>query len=509
MSQREILIVNMAATGLRLVGNVSIGIIVTPLLVRGLGIELFGLLETVGASGLLLSLTTQGLSTSISRELSFWVGADDAGELARAFSTSLAIQVLAGLLVFTIGFALSPWVAARLTVPTGYEMATVIALRLTALSFGLSFALSPFASMLLAHQDLRTFSLQTFLRKLATLLAALALPFGNNKLVTYVTVLLGLTTIANLLPVVISLRRHREAWPRPGLVSLSSAKSIGAYASLALVGSLGEQSRRTGVAIFLNIFFGNVVAGANGVAIRLARLVRQFVDIFVPVLQPAMTVNTGAGKQHVTVRLVTFTSAVSLAIAMPIVVSTVFNTDAILEFWLRSPPPPNAAIFGRTIIVALTIGLVSKGHELAMHATSRVGMLISVFHALIITALSASMILAVEFKEPIWVLYGELIGVAIAAMLWQPFWVAKKLDLAISDWIRMTLYPSVVSLVTCLVVAGAVSAAMPAGLTRAIAMGMGTLCCTTVTMWFLALEKAERGAIANSIYNVATRQSVK
>ena len=227
MGQRELLIINFAASAIRLVGTLAIAFFLTPILMRNLGIEVFGLLETIGASGLLLSMTTETLNVSISRELTYWMGAEEPAELRKTFSSAFFMQLIAGLLVCATGVFGAEWAISKLTVPPGFEQAAVIALRFTALDFGIGFITSPFWGLIVATQDIRTYSFLLFLKKLATLIAAFMIPVATNRAIPFVGAdnhlsngllafpicVFTLNLAINSVPIILGLRRHSEARP--------------------------------------------------------------------------------------------------------------------------------------------------------------------------------------------------------------------------------------------------------------------------------------------------------
>ena len=354
MKQSELLIVNFVATGARILVIIAVGFFLTRILVKELGLEVFGLFTTIGASGMLLTMVTNTLQLSIARELGVCVGEDDSQKLAQAFSSSFFIQLVAGLGFLLLGILLTGPITAGLTIPAGYENATWICLILTFVQFAVGIIASPFGAMIRAHQHIRTISVLQSAFKIAIFMCALwMIVWPGNKLIFFVVASLICHIILQILHVWISLRRYPASFPRRSAYSTKIARSIFRYASLALMGGIGGQVRRNGIAIILNVFFGNIVTAANGIAIRLSGLIAQFVGIILPVIQPAINSNQGAGNKDFVARMIPLSSTLGLAITIPIAIPLVFDTETLLMFWLDTPLPKYAVLFAQLITLSL------------------------------------------------------------------------------------------------------------------------------------------------------------
>ena len=257
--------------------------------------------------------------------------------------------------------------------------------------------------------------------------------------------------------------------------------------------------------------FGNAVTAANAVGKRLSGIIHQFVGVIIPVIQPAMTANTGANKTHVTHRLITATSALATAIAIPIITTIFFDAHSLLNLWLSGNVPPMAETFAQLAAILGSWLLFSKGHELALHATGEVGILVGIYH-LIGTSVFAVGAFATYFffQGYPWMLkVFELVGVGIAALVWQPYWVSKKLGAPLKNWFRNTLLPSAIIIVASLIVGLATSMFMEPSFQRAIVIGSISSMVSIITTWWVAFSETERDGCLTAIKNIATSRNSK
>ena len=154
--QSNLLIVNFLATFARIAGVVIIGFFLTPILIGQLGVEVFGLLTTLGAAGGMLVIVTNTLQISIARELGVSVGKDDKELLQKTFSTAFVIQLVAGLTFLGIATMFAQQIANGLTIPDGFKQTTFYCLILVFIQFTGGIITSPFGGMIRAYQHLRT-----------------------------------------------------------------------------------------------------------------------------------------------------------------------------------------------------------------------------------------------------------------------------------------------------------------------------------------------------------------
>ena len=507
MKQSDLLIVNFVSTAIRVVAMIVIGFFLTRILVKQLGLELFGLFTTIGASGMMLMMFTNTLQLSIAREMGVSVGKGDPEKISEAFSSSFFIQLVAGTAFGLVGIVSAGWITSGLTVPEGYEYATWICLVMTFLQFAAGIFASPYGAMIRAHQHLSTIAaLQLFSRIAIFAAALLMIVWPYDKLIFFVAANLVCNVVAQLIHVWIAWRRYPESVPRVSRFSRTSAKSIFRYGSLALMGGIGGQIRRNGIAIILNIFFGNLVTAANGIALRLSNLVAQFVEIITPVVQPAMNSNVGSGNQNVIFRLVTLSSTLGLAIVIPVAIPLLFDTESILKFWLGVELPQYAALFSQLIVLTFVVTMISKGHAMALHARGNIGRLTLINQGLVILGILIAALIACPLQKYPWLLpAGELVGLILATAIWQPWWVAKTLNISNRSWYRYTVWPAFLFVVSNLILVLLITYWLPTSMVRALLLGAGSGCLCFAILWIAGLFDSERTQLLRFLRNAVRK----
>ena len=504
MKQTDLLVVNFIFTVVRILVIIVISFYMTRILVNQLGLELFGLFTTIGASGMLLGMFTNILQISIAREMGLRVGEKKSKNLRIAFSSSFFIQLFSGLLVAFLGITFSGYITKGLTIPEGYENVTWICLILTFIQFSFGIIVSPFAAIIRAHQHLRTITILEMLSKISIFCCVLfMITYNGDKLLFFVVANLVVFFFFQVIHVIISLRRFPEAHPDSAYISKDTTISIFRYASLALLGGIGGQIRKNGIAIMLNILFGNFVTAANGIAIRLSNLIGQFVGTISPVIQPAMNANQGAGNNKYINRLIPLSSTIGLSIIIPVAMPLFFDTESILLFWLQTDLPEYTILFSQITTATFLVSMVSKGHGMALHAHGNIGWLTFVNQILVIVFIFCGAYVCYNTNSKPWMLpVGELVGLVLATSFWQPFWVSKKLGFPNHLWFKYTIVPAVLFLISNILLIFVLSQFMQSSPIRAVTLGLCSCMLCFSILWIFGFQKTDRSRIINMIQSL-------
>ena len=167
MRQSTRLIVNTAATYLRMLLTVGMGLLIVRILVNRLGEVGYGLLVTLGAAGGLLGVLQAAMSTSVMRHMAAAVGRKDEPGAQKVYTNGTLLFGLIGAVIVGIGLALTPAVLAAVTVPEGREDAARWVWWLNLATIGLTIMTTPALNLLTAKQMLvRTAVLDTIGRAL-------------------------------------------------------------------------------------------------------------------------------------------------------------------------------------------------------------------------------------------------------------------------------------------------------------------------------------------------------
>ena len=510
MKQSKLFVINAMANAFRVVANLLIALAVTPLVLGQLGDEVFGLLTTIGGAGFLFYGFRSAVQKSIQREIAFSIGSKDDTRMRIAFGSVFAIQAVMAVVFGGTFLALVPWLTSKLTIPEGYEYATQFCMYVTVTRFIVIILTSPFSGSFPAHQQFRTSTMLNFFRDLTRLISVITLYVftGPAALMAFVTAQFLLTLPVIGAAVYIATKRFPYARPSLTHVRKETVMSILKYGGFAFFGKMTFQLRQNGANLFYNIVFGNLVAAANGIALRLSSTLTRVLGILTGTVQPAVTTRAGSGKgvQH---RVLVVTCCLAFSIALVIVMPILIDAEAIIQTWLRKLPE-GSALFTRLICLSILITQISIGLNQAMHGDGRIGTMVTINQSLIIGCVVIGGITCWKMGMNPWLVpLGELVGRTLAFAIFQPIWISRMLKLNYWSWINSVVTPLLWMTVAATAACFMLVMYFPPSFLRATLIG-GT--CAAIVIVFngcFILTKDETARLRNMFTSVFDKKILK
>lgn len=152
-----------------LYGRMLIGMLVSlytsRAILNALGVEDFGIQNVVGGFVAMFSLISSALSSSISRFMTFELGAGDMARLRKVFSTSLLIQLALISIVLVVAETAGVWfVNNKMVIPSGRLFAANCVFQASVVSFVLGLFSTPYNACIIAHERMNVFALLAYCR---------------------------------------------------------------------------------------------------------------------------------------------------------------------------------------------------------------------------------------------------------------------------------------------------------------------------------------------------------
>ena len=136
-------------------------------------------------------------------------------------------------------------------------------------------------------------------------------------------------------------------------------KEMFSFAGWNFIGVTSGVLREQGGNILVNLFFGTAMNAARGVAVQLNGAVQGFVTNFMTAVNPQITKSYASGERDYMLALVRKSSAMSYFLLFVIALPMLFNTEYLLEIWLKDVPAHSASFVRLFLIFALSESLSS------------------------------------------------------------------------------------------------------------------------------------------------------
>lgn len=356
----------------RLFLTMGVSLFTSRVVLNVLGVEDYGTYNVVGGVIAMFSLFTGSLSAAISRFLTYELGRGDKQKLSLVFSTSVNIQVFMAIVVTILAEIGGVWfLNTHMNIPEGRMEAANWVLQFSILAFAINLISIPYNAAIIAHEKMTAFAYIGILEVVLKLVVVYMLYISPiDKLITY-ALLLAVVSIVIRLVYSIYCNRHFEECHYRMVYDKSMLKQMTGFAGWNLLGTGAYLFNTQGVNIATNIFFGVTANAARGVASQVEGVIRQFVNNFTTALNPQITKSYAAGDMQYMFSLVCRGSKFSYFLMFIFAVPFMFETETIMQLWLKNYPP-EAPLFLRLSMIGTLFDILGNSTANATWATGNV-----------------------------------------------------------------------------------------------------------------------------------------
>lgn len=307
---------------------------------NALGVEDFGIYQTVGGIVVMLSFLNSALSTGSSRFLTFELGKGMTEKLKQTFSTLLLAHVIIGLLMLVVGEPFGIWfLKNHVIIPDDKISASYVVFHLSIITSLLNITQVPYTSVIIAHEKLSVYAYVSIVEVLLKLGIAFAVQFAHAYKLEIYALLLAIVQAMNVIFYrIFCIRNYDESRFRRTLVKFSILKDVGGFAGWSLFASISIPLTNQGTLILLNNFFSPAVVSARSVALQVNNAANQFISNFRTASNPQIVKRYSAGDFEGSKKLLLnstlFSYYLMLFLALPIYILA----EPLLKVWLVEVP---------------------------------------------------------------------------------------------------------------------------------------------------------------------------
>lgn len=371
---------------LRMIIYIIINLYTSRLVLEALGIIDYGIYNVVAGIVLSFNLLNFSMTQSTLRFLSFELGKNNINRLREVFSTSINIQVFLLVLIAIILEIMGYWfLNNELNIPDDRLLAAKFVFQMSILSFVITALSTPFKSLILSNERMKSFAyisvLETIIKLSFVLFLITLKDYDILKLFSLVTVLSSTIILVvyskycfsnfkeTRYVLIFNKELNTEMFSFFGWNSLSNS---------------GNMMKSQGANILINIFFGPAINAARGVAYQVEGVIIGFVLNFQQAINPQITKLFASGKKEEMINLIFKGSRYSFCLISVIFVPLLVHTNFILELWLKEVPEFTVIFLQLVLLISLQKGMVGL-FDTGIQATGKIKFIqIIVFSTVII-----------------------------------------------------------------------------------------------------------------------------
>ena len=355
----------------RMMFTMLVSLYTSRVILQVLGVDDYGIYQTVGGIVGFLSFINGALSTGTSRFLTFELGAGDFERLKRTFSTTLTIHIGLALLVVLLAETVGLWfLYNKMVIPADKLEAAVYVYHISILTAVFTLTQVPYNASIIAHERMSVFAYVSIVEVTAKLLVVYLLGIGEfDKLKLYAT-LLFVVQIGLIIFYRIYCTHQFKETKFSFVYDKSILKSIAGFSGWSLFANASSALNSQGVLLLLNMFFAPAVVTARAISIQVNMAASQFVNNFRTAVNPQIVKRYAAGDIDGSRQLLLSSTKYSYYLMFMLCLPICLLARPILELWL-GVVPEYTVVFLQLILTQSLFQVFDTSFYTALYAKGR------------------------------------------------------------------------------------------------------------------------------------------
>ena len=328
-------------------------------IIKGLGVEDYGIFNTIAGVVTVASFLTGVLSLSVQRFFSFYIGKNDIQKQTEIYSSCINIIAILSILIILLFETIGLW------------FVNMWLYQFTIFTFIFSLFQIPYTAAIFAHEDIGAYAIVSTIECLLRLGAAILIGmFMIDNLSFYGMCLLISSFIIFIIYILYGKARYKECHYRK-TTDRKLYKELLSFSGWTLFGNVANIGMQQGNIILLNIFFGATINAAFGVALQINNAFGALCNSIIIPLRPAMIKAYAEDNFIYLNKLFSVGNKLILYALFAIGIPIIIEMPNILNWWLGITNE-NFIIFSRLIIIYIVCLSMNNPITAIIQATGKV-----------------------------------------------------------------------------------------------------------------------------------------
>ncbi len=473
--------------------SLFISLFTTRFVLKGLGVDDYGVYGVVGSFVSMFSIVSGSLSSAISRFINYSMGKGDREDMSNTFAMSLTIMLILSGIVVLLTESFGLWfLHHRMNLPPGRDTAALWCFEFSVIGSVSNFLVVPFTASIIAHEKMGVFAYIDVAEVLWKFIIAVLLVFSLgsiDKLVLYSALILLGTLTKQMVSRIYALKHFDECrirwfWNKKKFTEMFS------YAGWSFLGKTSGTFAGQGVNMIVNVVFGTAVNAARSLSWTVNHAVQIFVNNFTVAINPQVTQSYAAGEmdymKSLLIRGTKFTFFIMWLIALPLLLETEF----ILKLWLGDFPD-HTMNFIRISLIVNTLNILHVIFAMGIQATGKIMWYQISFGCLEFLMFGLAFVLLHNGFSPEWSYYCGLI-ISVLKAITMFVLCKQQLHISIKELIALVVVPLFIVFLSSSLIPTMIHAMMSPGWLRFIVVGFCCVLFTSLSCFFLGCTQSER-----------------
>lgn len=338
---------------------------------RILGVDDFGIYQSVCGVVTFLAFLNNALSSGTSRFITFEMGKEDP-QLNILFSTVRIAHVVLGVAVLLVGEIVGLWfINNKLIIPPERLNAAIFAFHFSMITSFFQITQVPYNAIIIAYEKMNAYAYISIIEAIFKLVTVFLLNvFIFDKLEVYAT-LLCIVQVTIIILYRFYCRIKFKEIKSKFIFDKKIFLSILSFSGWSLIGSSAASFANQGVTIVTNMFFAPAVITVRSIALRIMGIVNQFTGNFRMAINPQIIKKYAAqdyeGSKHLLLDSTKFTYYLAILVVIPLF----FLAEPLLKLWLVDVPD-GTILFMKISLLQVPFQVLDGCLYIAFYAKGRI-----------------------------------------------------------------------------------------------------------------------------------------
>lgn len=453
-----------------------------------LGVDDFGIYQTVGGVVTFLAFLSNALGSGTSRFITFEMGKENP-RLKELFSTVRIAHIILGIFIAIAGEAIGLWVIYnKLVIPVDRLDAAIFAFHFSMIATFFQITQVPYNAIIIAYERMNVYAYVSIFEafgKLGIVYLLNILLF--DKLEVY-SVLMCVVTVAVMMIYRVYCRKNFVEVKDRAAFDKTLFKGVASFSGWNLLTSSAASLANQGVTIVTNMFFSPAVVTVRTLALKINSTVNQFVGSFRTAVNPQIVKRYAAGDFEGSKKLALESTKYTYYLMLIIVLPLFLLTEFALKIWLGEVPD-SLVPFVRIALVQGIFQAFDTSLYVPIYAKGRIkenAIICPLFDSLQLPVVYILFKLGAPAIALAWV---ELFACVVLGIVIKPILVHLIARYNYWEIVKMLAQCLLVTILSCVVPVGVWLVLNPNSIIGFVLIGLSCMVSLGTVIWFVGLDR--------------------
>lgn len=461
-----------------------------------LGVDDFGIYQTVGGVVTFLAFLSNALGSGTSRFITFEMGKENP-KLKELFSTVRIAHIVLAIFIVIVGEIIGLWaIYNKLVIPLDRMEAAVFAFHLSMIATFFQITQVPYNATIIAYEKMNVYAYASVFEAVGKLVIVYLLNLlVFDKLEVY-SVLMCIVTVSVMMIYRVYCRKNFDEARSKLIFNKEMFKGVASFSGWNLLTSSAASLANQGVTIVTNMFFSPAVVTVRSLALKINSILNQFVGSFRTAVNPQIVKKYAANDYEGSKKLALLSAEYTYYLMLIIVLPLFLLCEPALKIWLDDVPD-GLIIFVRITLIQGLFQALDTSLYTPIYAKGRIkenAIICPIFDALQLPVVYMLFKMGAPAIALAWV---ELTACIMLGVVIKPILVHLIVKYEYKEIMLMIGHCFVITIMACFVPSVVSKVLNPNTIIGFLGIGFISMISLGLVIWFIGLDRNMKKMLLN------------